>query len=78
MNKKDILVGRTYRNLMYPNTIYLGVAIRKHDDNNPSPPVLRKELVIIGGSKNIGINVTCAKTESSKHFWNQFHLTETN
>jgi hypothetical protein len=79
MNKKDILVGRIYGNSNYPDTVYLGVAVRKHELGK-KPRVLRKELVILKSDEPelVGLTVIRIKDGLSEKFWEQFSLTTQN
>ncbi len=79
MNKKDILVGRTYANSAYPGTVYLGVGVCKNI-YTPNPPFIRKDLVIIKCERGdmVGRSVIHTHNKESKNFWKQFRLTEAN
>lgn len=76
MNKKDILVGRTYRHRLFPETLYLGVAIRRNQAENAG--IIRKDLVVIRceNSEKIGQNVL--ELKDNKNFWDGFYLTTEN
>jgi hypothetical protein len=65
MKSSDIKIGQLYKNLGFPNIVYLGVGGGMWNDQN------KKNLVILNGGM-LGILCHLPEKPSNFEFWNNF------